>query len=89
MKPKKLKSKLQLNKQTIADMKKSSMNRIKGGAPSYDTMCPTWGGDSCNTYCYSDFPPAICQDHSICDCTLQVETDCCALTPICSILECG
>lgn len=87
MKTKKLKTKLRLNKRTIVNMGNKTMNKVVGGAPSYDTMCETWGGESCNTFCYSVNPPAMCQDPSICDCSGPFETDCCALTPACSILE--
>lgn len=80
MKTKKLRTKLSLNKATVATIGSDQLNRVIGGAPSIDTMCPTWGGDSCNTVCYSNFPPAYCQDPSICDCTGPFNTDCCDMS---------
>ena len=64
MKQKKIDKCLSLKKTTIANLESRFMNDVVGGAPSYNTLCEAWGPNSCN----SDDPPAICQDHSLCDC---------------------
>lgn len=70
MKPKKLDKRLSLNKRTISNLENKKLNEVLGGAPSIDTLCKTWGGNSCEgTICYSIDPPAMCpntQYHTFC-----------------------
>lgn len=60
MRPRKLDKKLSLNKQTISNVGIKKMNNLLGGAPSIRFICETWGGESCEFYCLSIDPPAIC-----------------------------
>jgi len=67
MKTKKVGKKLILNKKTISNLESKQMNDVLGGAPSLDTMCETWGTDSCpNTQCYTYEPAAICRSQMAC-----------------------
>lgn len=68
MKTKKIGKKLTLNKKTISNLEIKAMNDVLGGAPSLNTLCETWGTDSCgNTQCYTYVAPAICQSQLACN----------------------
>jgi hypothetical protein len=60
MKTKKMK--LTLNKRTISNLGNKKMQDVVGGAPSWNTLCETWGPGSCGVDCFSFDPPAICPD---------------------------
>lgn len=68
MKTKKFKTKMSLNKATVANLEKPEMNEAKGGYESKFWPCPTWAPDSCNSLCYSVDPPWFCPWDTECDC---------------------
>jgi hypothetical protein len=52
MKSKKFEKKLELNKETIANLKINQMKDIRGGlAPSEKSECATCSGCTCPNYC--------------------------------------
>jgi hypothetical protein len=61
MKTKIFDKKLNLNKQTIADLKDGQMNKIKGGVNTKDrTLCATRCISGCETITCCDYTVCIC-----------------------------
>jgi natural product precursor len=55
---KKFCKKLSLSKKTIANLNNGEMKNVQGGTTCGTCACPTYGGGSCITVCYTFYPTA-------------------------------
>ena len=77
MKKKTLKSKIFLNKQTVASLSNNKLNSVNGGAATYKFTCDCTV-ESCYINCISDVTDCFCTKQTDCIC-LPTEVNCFSL----------